>query len=1358
MAENDAHSEAHEIEAHSLPAQGGEPPPDGFTLPPEILAALRAAESGEASDLLDEHYLAVTDFLDDNSPLNPASFDTPLLAASEEPAAPPAGLSSALISDMDALPPAPLTDAPEPTAGDERVSGPMPGPGSDSIEAEEIYTPIGEEGGLLSQKELDAFLFVATSEIEESPVQSAFKEIREKLAATSGQAGNATPDAAGEIDFPILQDELDSLIAEHATPSRALTTESSAGEDPPLTQEDLDALLTAETAPPEPLPATAIPEDEAPLSQDDLDALIAAEAAPPEPLPATATPEDEAPLSQDDLDALIAAETAPPEPLPATAPPEDEAPLSQDDLDALIAAETAPPEPLPATATPEDEAPLSQDGLDALIAAQAGPPAESIASKSNFDQNELDALIAGFADPPPAPPSTPAPVGSSPAESPMGFSQADLDALIAQQSPIDSLVASDGTSTQDLLDQLISASPAEAPAEILTKPLSQQDIDALLSGAADQLLAGKADDAVLTPDLSDAPMSLSADSINALVADLDNETLNAIHANDRDTEEAVGAISQDMIDSLIADASGDDAPIFPSAETSGKVVNENFAAAATSAQAEGLLLTQADLDALIEQSKNLDRDRQRKKEQAIAAAFQGKPAPEPAAPARPLKAMAPRQPSLAGLYFRAHALRVGMSIAAGLLTAMGTFALLHENRYRVPNVNHLATLNGAELHAASVRAQELLDEGAYEAAVKVLEGPIERAMPSNDRSDAQYLQLEAAYLGFRGPAGSDAYTGLLADTDTLVEERSTHPRAPEALRWKARLYEDHGEAVAAFDVYKEIIEGYPNTGFMDEVLMGAARIAIARKDPVKAAAYAQQLIRDFPGSPLTGEARLIRGDAFAVAGLEGDALTRYLQIAETEPDTRLGADAYLRIARLFFEKRDYKNAVLQLEQRLATATTTEGNDEVYLLLAQSYRRAGRLPEARDALNDLLNFLPESKSTPGAYIELSQVMEEMGDRVEALHVAKQAVGRYSDNPMVLVNQGELEGRAGNPIPAAKALLAAEEAGEEDPALVLAAARYLSTAGRRDEALAAYDRLRDYYTGSEQALAGGIEAARIRYRSGDLVKAVEELENLKTATEGRPQRLDALVALSEIYSDLGLNGKVDTLALEISATTEDPELLAAAANTLINSGAIKEGQDLFARVDLARVKNGTAYKLLMNYGTALLAIDPRRGLEMMEEAYANYPDSRTAADQDRLLTAYLQTDQGAAARRLVLDVENHVRDTPVDAPYLVDAANAWGDYLYGKGDFRMAAEAYNSALRAPTGGSSRVIDGLKSTADWAKYQRANALLALDDFRESLTLYDELAASEAPWASDAATKAEYARLNQRLRAGPAAPNQDS
>jgi tetratricopeptide (TPR) repeat protein len=232
---------------------------------------------------------------------------------------------------------------------------------------------------------------------------------------------------------------------------------------------------------------------------------------------------------------------------------------------------------------------------------------------------------------------------------------------------------------------------------------------------------------------------------------------------------------------------------------------------------------------------------------------------------------------------------------------------------------------------------------------------------------------------------------------------------------------------------------------------------------------------------------------------------------------------------------------------------------------------------------------------------------------------------------------------------------------------------------------------------------------------------------------------------MYRELGLEARATEVFLEVAIATREPETLAQTAVRLFDTGAVEQGMRVAERVAVAKVKDGTAYALLMKHGEALLQLDPKRGLEKMEAAYASYPQERTAEGDELLLKAYLVTGRSAAARALVMDLDAHVQQNKVDAPRLQRAAVLFGNYLYEQEDYRAAADAYALAVRDATDRKPDVL--------WAMYQQANSLLGAGDFAEATVLYDQVKASNTPWAGDATMKADYARVEQRLRGGPPA-----
>ncbi len=1209
--------------------------------------------------------------------------------------------------------------------------------------------PAPEDDSSMSQADLDA-LIAGQSDTPTTPepaVEDGSPMSQADLdALIAGQSETpSTPEPAVEDDSPMSQADLDALIAGQSdTPT---TPEPAVEDDSPMSQADLDALIAGQSETPS-TPEPAV-EDDSPMSQEDLDALIAGQSdTPTTPEPAD---EDDGPMSQEDLDALIAGQSD----TPTTPEPdvEDDSPMSQADLDAMISGEIETPEP-----AVEDDSPMSQDDLDALIAGQDEAPTQPEANDdAPLSQDDLDALLGGQDE-----------ASAEPqAEGGGLLSQADLDALLSGGDSADSSSAT--ALDDDELSELFDAQTGAPKDPAQDGTFDQSDIDALIVDSGDEspLNNDQLDAPILPDEIDGDDISLSKSSIDSLMADLDNSGVLdglATDAGSPEEEEEeeddgeIGDISQDMIDSLIASAQ-QEASDERSAASQSEIGSENLAAAATASDSGPDLLSQSDLDKLIEASKEQDKERSKAKQNALESAIDAAQASArgEGPPTEKVQELSPskapkkrfRKQSPLAVFVKENALRLVACFLVGSVFATGTGLFMTINREVRPHTN--TARDEAALDIALERSRDMLANGNYLGVVDELDRPIERAYPGELRNDALYVRLEAQYRGFHGEWGSPAFDEMTGRIDEVLKAAPAHPRAPEALYWKAQLF-SKDQPLAALEIYKNIFEQYEDAPNRDRMLLDAAQLALRENDPLTTAIYAQNLLSQYPASVWAGEARLAYADAQQRAGNSSDARTIYIRMAQEAPDSTLGAKALVRLGRLAYESGEYENAKRYLTNHLETTTTLDGNDEVYLLLAQTYRAADELENARDTLTDLLAFFEDSPLRPDAFIEQSQVYEALGEREHAVKTAQRAALEFPHNPRVLRNDGELQGLDGNPLAAALAFVAADDAGAADPNLLLNAARYYRAALMPGDAIHTYERLKNHYGGSPEALNGGIEVAQLRHEQGKTERALEDLKALKAATQGTSHYLPTLEAMQTIYKDLGLDRHVNSTAKEIISEAAEPETFAQAAVDLIDTGDLESAQSAIEKFDLARLRPRTAFNLLMKEGEALLSIAPQRGLEKMEQAYFNYPESRTQDSDQALLRTYLNTGRAAAARRMVMDLKAHVDDAPIDTPYLVDAAIAWGDYLYEKEDYRTATFAFSIAEEASESASIPVT-GLRSDPDWARYQRANALLQLADYTGCLTLYEQIAASDSPWAQEAGVKANIARLEQRQRGMPMA-----
>lgn len=872
------------------------------------------------------------------------------------------------------------------------------------------------------------------------------------------------------------------------------------------------------------------------------------------------------------------------------------------------------------------------------------------------------------------------------------------------------------------------------------------------TGSMDAQLAGGLDDAILlTQDNVDSLLSeLEVDAPLAPVPAPPTDDLAAVSPTLAPPKPPVGSeeISDDLLAALLNAAE--------TASTATDVGMENLVAAATAPVETSVDLKPVPAPAAAAPSPvpspATDSAAQRPSlspetvvpfDASDEAELNGAP---PAPSAKSLRRRFAGESSVTREWLSAYGARIAASILAGLLGGATTFSLLRANLEQRPTFADLGVQQMMDLDAAMERAREMAGDGQYESVRELLERPVAAAEDSALRTEAEFLLLKSEILTLDDSIASPRYGELQQSIDQMVSAHPEDPHAPELLRLKARLLEQQELPTASYDALKALLDRYPEAEGTDGTLLDTAKLGLELNRIPEATAYLQQLLSQFPGSKRTGEARLLLGDTYLRAGMEEDAELLFERVAANDPDPQARAEGILKLGHMALEAGDFAGAEKRLKDYLARTVSLDGNDEVNLQLAKVERSQNKLTAARDTLTDLINFFPPSEVTPAAYVELTEVTDALGEREEALKIAQDAAAKYPADPAVLRNKGTMLGLTGRAKAAAETLLAANQAGAFDPEMLLTAARHLRTAGMYPDSLRAYRQLQEEYGGLPAAIDGGIEMAQLNFTRGNVREAVAGLQALEVATAASPQHLDVLLAQRELYHDLGWKDDLATVSRQIATSATEDEVLAQATIGLLEADDSDEAREIYKRIDLAQLRAPTAYDLVWTLGEKLLEKAPREGLELMEQAYLAHPSLRTREQEKTLLRSYIAANRPAAARRVVMELAAQAQSKPTDNIHLIEAAIAWGDYLYGRNDYRTAADAYGMAEEA-----AKSLPAPPSTPGqdprWAQYQRANALLQLRDYQAGLRLLDEIAASGAPWAREAEAKANFTRMEQRL-----------
>ncbi len=924
------------------------------------------------------------------------------------------------------------------------------------------------------------------------------------------------------------------------------------------------------------------------------------------------------------------------------------------------------------------------------------------------------------------------------------INQEDIDALLAAEAPSeDPSQVDDAAPESDNSEEVESAAEAVQPdAAPDDTGIDQAAIDALMSGSDDTV------DAEVLAD--DAPISdqgldevLGADT-EANQSDVD-AILNAEAAAPSPTEDSAEPssaadsevevlIPQDFAEALLQDAEAD-------ADVESAVGSENVTAGA---EVTGQI-SQDVIDQLVGAAIDSEPEEIIVESSAIPTPVAGA-APlaekEPEADPKPKpQTTGPTFPERLAEFTNRHGIKIVASLAAGIAVAAATYGALIMNPTQHIPARQVLRIATVPLESIVRRARELNAEGAYGESLQLLEPALATAPRDTYHTDVEFLRIEAYYKALPSAATPEEMAKLINDIDRFLVEAPDDTRAGQALFWQGRLYEKQHIPFAARQVFERLLRSYANAPNRDQIMIEIARLSLEIGQNKAAAEYLDRVLTEYPGSAVAGKARLLSGDIELALGNRDKARNTFQQIATAHPDSALAAEAYGRLGKMSFDEGNYSAAASLLETRRQLATSIDGNDKVFLQLAQAYRAEGRYDKAEEVLRELIDFFPESDIQPQAYIELSQVLDARGERGQAVILAEQAAERFSENPFVSENAGDQAARAGDTRGAARYYEQADAMGAGSADVLLKAGMQHMEAGKDLQAAEVFTRLLEFYPASPEAAEAGIALAETHYTQGRTAEAVDQLTKLMATTEGQPQRLPVLRALGAIYSDLGLRDEAGEVYAELANLSREPQIMADSARALLEAGRIEQAYQLINEIPIDRLEADTAYNLLYAEARTRIRANPDEAIKVMRRAHDRYPTARTELGEEQLFRAYLSTSQVPQARAMLSELEREVVDKPTRGRVLRERALLWADYHYDRGDYKTAVDGYDLVLK--TQGSLKEDD-----VHWARYQRANALFARNDVTDALIALEEIAEAASPWSEAARAKAESIRLDARIR----------
>lgn len=751
------------------------------------------------------------------------------------------------------------------------------------------------------------------------------------------------------------------------------------------------------------------------------------------------------------------------------------------------------------------------------------------------------------------------------------------------------------------------------------------------------------------------------------------------------------------------------------------------------------LLTQEEIEELIKLAQQEEKEKQKRKQEALEKLLVTSP-PEPGYTEKNAK---PSQ--LRKRFYKSFFVPILLSLIVGLITSIGTYLYLQNNKIFTPDTPLPTYLT--DLGSAVEYAETLIEGGKYLDASQLIEEVLKsNSAESDEITTLKYLYIKAKFLSGTITPASEDYQNIISYVDELVAKKPDHSLAPLALLYKGRLYELDNFPYPAIETYERIIQNYPQFDKRDEVLISLSNLELLQNNPVKSTQWAQQLIREHPASKYKIQALFNIAEAYRITGLFEDARTLFVKITETEPNNPLASLASVKLAQMSIEQGKYEQAIIQLKTKTEVIKRFEHNDEAYYLLGKALYHLGRLEEARNILQNLVVFFPESEVHPKAWIELSQILYSMGKTEEAFQTAEEASRKYPDNPEVIANKAEFFALNGNSYASAIAYLEAVAKGGKNPEYLLKAGRLLLISKEYEEAIKVFDELKKRYFGSKEALWGNIEKVKCLINLKRISSALAELEMLKGLTTKKYQeRAEVLKLLLNVYNELNLKSEAEDIGFQLLNIQNSDEEKAETLLSIMTYADIQKIKTTIPSLDFSKIPRIKVYNLLKKYGERLLTYAPSEGMDILEQLYFQYPELVENNLRSLLFEAYIKTDKYSSALRLIKDWENQALETQEDKKALIDAEILWGDYNYNKGDMSSASQAYRTAITLANSEKDITLDGEKFLIDWAKFQYANILIEKLDFDTGIKILEEVIQRNSPYSTLAKLKLKQISLDK-------------
>ncbi len=255
------------------------------------------------------------------------------------------------------------------------------------------------------------------------------------------------------------------------------------------------------------------------------------------------------------------------------------------------------------------------------------------------------------------------------------------------------------------------------------------------------------------------------------------------------------------------------------------------------------------------------------------------------------------------------------------------------------------------------------------------------AMPELRESGKNMLALVPIGTGPRSK-----FTSVIEKCSKLLQYHPESNLVDDALLMIGRSYYFSGEYQQADRKCRELLDRYPDSPLLDETKILLSYSLYKSRDTVASEELAMKLLEDATArdeDQLVAEAALVLGQL----ALDRKANLRARQMLElvgaNASDTDMRANAFLRVAELYAEEKDYGAAENAYARARGLSRGYGGEFRGLFGAAKMVAKQGTYDAALDRLEDLRGSLNYRESWGDIDVEIANVYRDMGDIAKAV---------------------------------------------------------------------------------------------------------------------------------------------------------------------------------------------------------------------------------------------------------------------------------------------------------------------------------------------------------------------------------------